>query len=81
MTHITIHHYVLHILGLTILRLDLKLPTLNYIIMVKKCEEGCIIGGREERKKVLKTYYSIELYLKDEGVEHKTISIPFVGCV
>jgi hypothetical protein len=53
---------VLHNLGLTVLGLDPKLPTLNYVVMVKKCEEGYIVGGGEEKEKVFKTCYSIELY-------------------
>ncbi len=48
--------------------------------MVKKCEESCIVGGGEGIEKVFKTCYFVELYLKYEGVEHKTISIPFIGC-
>jgi hypothetical protein len=60
-TQIVIHHFIFHILGLTVLGLDPKFPTLNYIVMMKKCEEGCIVGGGEEKQKVFKTCYFIEL--------------------
>jgi hypothetical protein len=53
---------------------------LNCIVVVKKCEESCIVGRGEGKEKKFRTCYSFELYLKDEGVEHKTISIPFIGC-
>jgi hypothetical protein len=37
----------------------------NYIVMVKKCDEGCIVGRGEGKEKVFRTCYSIELYLKN----------------
>jgi hypothetical protein len=41
----------------------------NYGVMVKKCEEACVVGGGKGEGDVdaFKVHYCVELYLKDVG--------------